>query len=114
MSCKRFLSALLFLVLCLSLSAAPSMASSREDGGETAALAAIAEELKADEADACKPLVSPLAGGLGLVVLLLFGIIASRQQKDVEAVGYDPIYEEHMVGDPYTRLAGKEKKRRWF
>ena len=114
MSCKQFLSVLLFLLLCLSLSAAPSIAASREDGGETAALAAIEDELKTDEADARKPLISPVAGGVGLAALLIYGSIASRQQKDMESEGYEPICEEHCIGDPYSRLAGTKKRRRWF
>ena len=58
------------------------------------------------------PSIPPLAGGIGLAALLIFGAITSRRQRTQEEAGYDPILEDRRIGDPYRRLASAGKRRR--
>ena len=58
------------------------------------------------------PSIPPLAGGIGLAALLIFGAITSRRQRTQEDAGYDPILEDRRIGDPYRRLASAGKRRR--
>ena len=108
MNCKRGLTALL-AVLCLSLAVGPALAA-EPPLSEQEELAAIQAELEADEAGQAVPSIPPAAGGVGLAVLFLLGLITSRKHREQEEAGYDPILEDRRIGDPYSRLAGKEKR----
>ena len=109
MTCKRR-SALLPLVLCcLALCLCPARAA--QSAGTEEELA-IAQQLAQDEAARAVPSVPPAAGALGLAVLLVFGAITSRKHRVQEEAGYDPILDDRRIGDPYSRLAGREKRRR--
>lgn len=110
MACKRFCPALFLTLACLLAAAMPSQAAESVQPEEAAILAELAEE----EAAASAPSIPPIVGGMGLVVLLVFGVITSRNHRTIEEEGYDPVREEHRVGDPYSRLAGKGKKRHIF
>ena len=110
MRCKRWMAALPLLLLCLGLGLGPAQAAAPALTEEEQA---IADQLARDEAAArANPLISPVAGGIGLAALLTFGAITSRKQRTQEEAGYDPLLEERRIGDPYSRLANGKKRRR--
>lgn len=105
MTYKRLAGAFIFCVLCFCLLAGSALAA------EAQAEAVLAVTEAPEEARASVP---PAAGAAGLAILLLFGIVTSKRQRQQEERGYDPIQEENRIGDSYSRIAGKEKRRRWF
>lgn len=110
MNCRRGATALLLAFFCLCLTSVPALA----DGAvltEEETLAAIQAELEADEAARAVPSIPPAAGGMGLAVLLVFGLIACRKHQEQEDEGYDPVLEDHRIVDPYSRLARSQKQR---
>lgn len=106
MNCNRWLTALLLLVVCLCLALGTAAATAPSVSGEEQAIAA---QLARDNAAKAVPSIPPLAGGIGLAALLIFGAITSRRQREA---GYDPILEDRRIGDPYRRLASAGKRRR--
>ncbi len=109
MNCNRWLTALLLLVVCLCLASGTAAATAPSVSGEEQAIAA---QLARDNAAKAVPSIPPLAGGIGLAALLIFGAITSRRQRTQEEAGYDPILEDRRIGDPYRRLASAGKRRR--
>ena len=109
MNCNRWLTALLLLVVCLCLALGTAAATAPSVSGEEQAIAA---QLARDNAAKAVPSIPPLAGGIGLAALLIFGAITRRRQRTQEEAGYDPILEDRRIGDPYRRLASAGKRRR--
>ena len=108
MNCKRRAAALVLLALTLALSCSTALAAP----GPAPEEAAILAELAQAEAQARVPSIPPIAGGMGLAVLLVFGAITSRKHREREEDGYDAVLESHRIGDPYRRLAGTKERRR--
>ena len=81
MNCNRWLTALLLLVVCLCLALGTAAATAPSVSGEEQAIAA---QLARDNAAKAVPSIPPLAGGIGLAALLIFGAITSRRQRTQE------------------------------
>ena len=109
MSYKRLFTALLALIFSIGLLTGIALAA-ESPSPEEAALSAAALEEEA----AAKPPVSPFAGGMGLVALLIFGTLTSQKHRVQEEAGCDPMIEEHRIENPYSRLAGRGTHRRYF
>lgn len=63
------------------------------------------------EAGQTEPLVTPLMGGAGLVLLIAMGAVTSRKQREQEDAGYDRVWPDgERIEDPYRRLAGRKRK----
>lgn len=104
MNCKRAVVTVFALLLGLSLLGGRALASPGEEK-------AILAEMSQESAEASIP---PAAGGVGLVLLLALGAWRSRKNRMLDSAGYSTGSEENQIGDPYTRLEGVRKQRRWF
>lgn len=105
MKCNCMVRLFLLILLCLALTTAAA-ASAFTPG-------IIQTEVSQTEEETQISTIPPAVGGLGIVVLLIFGTIASWGQRKQEELGYDPVQEAHKIGDPYTRLSGEKPRRRF-